>query len=342
MKTIDFDYDLPQKFIAQSPVEPRDSSRLLVLDRVTDQILHRHFYNLDEFLCPGDLLVVNKTRVIPARIYALKKTGGKVEILLLRHEEDLTWQALVGGKHLKKGTTLQIVDGPDCEIIQELEGSQRLIRFSTPIEPFFPGIGHIPLPPYIHELLKDPERYQTVFAREPGSAAAPTAGLHFTRGLMERLNNRDIQTAEVTLHIGLDTFAPVNENDPSDHIIHKEWCEVTPDTCRFINSTRKNGGRIIAVGTTSVRTLETVAHYSSKNRIDKNIIPYSGDTDLFILPGYEFKLVDAMITNFHLPKSTLIMLVSAFAGKERIFNTYEVAKEENYRFFSFGDAMLIL
>jgi S-adenosylmethionine:tRNA ribosyltransferase-isomerase len=342
MKTIDFDYDLPHKFIAQNPVEPRDSSRLLVLDRANDQILHKYFYNLDELLSPGDLLVINRTRVIPARIFAQKKTGGKVEILLLRHETDLTWQALVGGKGLHSGTTLHIVDGPDCEIIHELEGSQRLIRFDTPIEPFFPRIGHIPLPPYIHEPLRDPERYQTVFAQEPGSAAAPTAGLHFTRDLLENLEKREIRSAEITLHVGLDTFAPINEYDPADHVIHKEWCEVSQETCQAINSTSKNSGRIIAVGTTSVRTLETVAKFSINNRSNQNIIPYSGDTDLFILPGYEFKLVDAMVTNFHLPKSSLIMLVSAFAGKERIFNAYEVAKKENYRFFSFGDAMLIV
>jgi len=342
MKTSDFNYDLPQRYIAQTPLEPRDQSRLLVLNRSNNQILHKKFFNLDELLTPGDLLVINRTRVIPARIFAKKSSGGKVEILLLRRDSDLVWQVLVGGKGLHVGKKFQVEDGPNCEIIEELEGSSRRIRFENPIEPFFPIIGHIPLPPYIHEKLEDPERYQTVFARDSGSAAAPTAGLHFTLELLDKLEKRDIKTAEVTLHVGLDTFAPVTEDDPSDHIIHKEWCEVSQETCQAINSTRNNGGRIIAVGTTSVRTLESAAIYSKKNGENLQLIPYSGNTGLFILPGFEFKLVDAMITNFHLPKSTLIMLVSAFAGKETIYNAYEIAKRENYRFFSFGDAMLIL
>ena len=342
MKTIDFNYDLPLKFIAQSPIEKRDHSRLMVLDRVRNHISHRIFYELDQILTPGDLLVLNQTRVIPARLFAKKETGGKVEILLLRRENENTWQSLVGGKGLDRGKVLKVLDGPDCEIIDVLNGSQRLIRFENPIEPYFPHIGKVPLPPYIHETLEDSERYQTVFAKNPGSAAAPTAGLHFTLDLLKRLGDRDIQSTEVTLHVGLDTFAPVTEESPEDHLIHKEWCEISLETCELINATRKRGGRIVAVGTTSVRTLESAARNSNVISRDSKLTPYSGYTDLFILPGYNFRIVDAMITNFHLPKSTLIMLVSAFAGKDKIFSAYEIAKAENYRFFSFGDAMLIL
>lgn len=342
MKTIDFDYDLPQKYIAQSPIEPRDHSRLLVLNRSENQVSHRFFYELDQILKPGDLLVMNKTRVIPARIAAQKETGGKVELLLLRREAGNIWQGLVGGKGLHKGRTLQVLDGPKCEIIADLDGSQRLIKFESPIEPFFSKIGQIPLPPYIHETLEDPERYQTVFAKEPGSAAAPTAGLHFTQDLIDKLKDRNIQTTQVTLHVGLDTFAPVTEANPLEHVIHTEWCDLSQETCKKINEARINGGRIIAVGTTSVRTLESAAKNSQIAGRDSMLTPYSGNTDLFILPGYDFKIVDAMITNFHLPKSTLIMLVSAFAGKDQVFKAYEIAKKENYRFFSFGDAMLIL
>jgi len=342
MKTIDFNYDLPQKFIAQTPIEPRDHSRLLVLNRLDNQISHRAFYDLDQILNSGDLLVLNQTRVIPARLNAHKSTGGKAELLLLRRENENDWQALVGGKGLYQGKMLQVVDGPNCEIISVLDGSQRLIRFDSPIEPFFPKIGHIPLPPYIHETLEDPERYQTVFAKELGSAAAPTAGLHFTHDLIKKLKDRNILTTHVTLHVGLDTFAPVTEESPADHMIHKEWCEISLETCELINATRKKGGRIVAVGTTSVRTLESAAFNSKMTGRDSPLTPFSGDTGLYILPGYDFRIIDAMITNFHLPKSTLIMLVSAFAGKDQVFNAYEIAKEEDYRFFSFGDAMLIL
>jgi S-adenosylmethionine:tRNA ribosyltransferase-isomerase len=342
MKTIDFNYDLPQKYIAQTPIEPRDHSRLLVINRFDNQIAHRFFFELDQILNPGDLLVLNQTRVIPARLKAIKNTGGKVELLLLRRENGNIWQALVGGKGLNQGKMLQVVDGPKCEIIAVLDGSRRLIRFSSPIEPYFPQIGQIPLPPYIHTTMDDSERYQTVFAKEPGSAAAPTAGLHFTNDLIKKLKDRNINATHVTLHVGLDTFAPVTEESPEDHLIHKEWCEISLETCEIINATRKNGGRIIAVGTTSVRTLESAAWNSKLTDRDSTLTPFSGDTSLYILPGFDFKIVDAMITNFHLPKSTLIMLVSSFAGKEKIFNAYEIAKRENYRFFSFGDAMLIL
>ena len=337
MKTVEFDYELPSEFIAQSPVEPRDASRLLVLNRSTGAISHTIFREVGSFLNPGDLLVVNQTRVIPARIYARKSSGGRVEVLLLRREDLLTWECLVGGKGLSVGRIIKIEDGPDGEIVEVLDGSRRRIRFSEPVEPYFSKIGHVPLPPYIHEPLRNPERYQTVYAQDPGSAAAPTAGLHFTRRLLEMLQGNGVNLAYVTLHVGLDTFAPVKEDDPELHQIHTEWCELPRETAQAINTTHVQGCKVVAVGTTSVRTLE-----SAGQRGTGNVSPFSGPTNLYILPGFQFKVVDAMITNFHLPKSTLIMLVCAFAGKERIFNAYEVAKAEGYRFFSFGDAMLIL
>jgi S-adenosylmethionine:tRNA ribosyltransferase-isomerase len=336
MKTSDFDYDLPPKFIAQTPLEPRDSSRLLVLNRSTGKIEHRHFRDIGQYLNPGDLLVINQTRVIPARIFARKPTGGRVEILLVRREDTLTWECLVGGKVILNGMGVSIENGPSAEIMEALDGSRRRIRFSQSIEPYFPKIGNVPLPPYIHEPLKDPERYQTVYALTPGSVAAPTAGLHFTPQLLDELKSAGIKFAEVTLHVGLDTFAPVTEDNPEHHQIHTEWCEIPPATVEAISQTLQSGGRIIAVGTTSVRTLETAA------KVGKNgIVSFSGSTNLYILPGYKFKIVDALITNFHLPKSTLIMLVSAFAGREQILGSYEIAKRENYRFYSFGDAMFI-
>jgi S-adenosylmethionine:tRNA ribosyltransferase-isomerase len=341
LKTSDFDYDLPESFIAQTPVEPRDSSRLLVLHRDTGQLEHRLFRDIGAYLRPHDVLVLNQTRVIPARLYARKPTGGRVELLLLRRRDDLTWEALVGGKGLAVGKSLQVENGPGAEILQDLSNSERIIRFEQPIEPFFPQVGNVPLPPYIHEKLTDPERYQTVYAREPGSAAAPTAGLHFTPRLLSELQTQGVQLAYVTLHVGLDTFAPVTEPDPEEHKIHTEWCELPLETADLINAAREKGRRIIAVGTTSVRTLESAARYSYLGRLPK-IAPYSDRTDLFILPGFRFALVDAMITNFHLPKSTLLMLVSAFAGRQAVLRTYEAAKQEGYRFYSFGDAMLIL
>jgi S-adenosylmethionine:tRNA ribosyltransferase-isomerase len=336
MKTSDFDYYLPETCIAQTPLEPRDSSRLLVLHRKTGELEHRIFREIGDYLNPGDLLVLNQTRVIPARIYARKQTSGKVELLLLRRKDDLIWECLVGGKGLTVGKTIQVESGPSAEIIDILNGSERLVRFSEPIEPFFPKVGNLPLPPYIHEKLDDPERYQTVYAKEPGSAAAPTAGLHFTPRLLDELQAKGVKVTYVTLHVGLDTFAPVNEDDPEEHKIHTEWCELPQETAVAINTTRAAGGRIIAVGTTSVRTLESAV-------VGRDIISsYFGPTSLFILPGYQFEVVDAMITNFHLPKSTLIMLVSAFAGREKILQAYETAIKEGYRFYSFGDAMLIL
>jgi len=338
MQTSDFDYDLPESSIAQMPIEPRDSSRLLVLQRDTGTLEHKIFRQIGEYLRRNDLLVLNQTRVIPARIYARKETGGRVELLLLRREDELTWQCLVGGKGVRIATKIKVEDGPQAEIVKVLNGSERLIRFAEPIEPHFPKIGNVPLPPYIHEKLNDPERYQTVYAREPGSAAAPTAGLHFTPRLLDELQMQGVKIAFVTLHVGLDTFAPVTEENPQEHKIHTEWCELNQETANLINQAKQSGGRVIAVGTTSVRTLESAANESSSSQVSAFI----GPTSLYILPGYQFKIVDAMITNFHLPKSTLIMLVSAFAERERILSAYETAIHAGYRFYSFGDAMLIL
>ena len=383
MKTSDFDYTLPESSIAQTPAEPRDSSRLLVLHRDTGGIEHRTFREIGDYLHAGDLLILNQTRVIPARIFARKATGGRVELLLLRRRDELTWEALVGGKGLRVGKKLFLESdhsigrdltkspmsgdiGVHAEIIELLGGSERLIKFSEPIEPYFSRVGNVPLPPYIHEKLSDPERYQTVYAREPGSAAAPTAGLHFTPRLLEELQAKGIKMAYVTLHVGLDTFAPVTEENPKEHVIHTEWCQLSQETADLINETRQAGGRVIAVGTTSVRTLESsVANLKPETLAPQTcpgvrrqgvpgsagvekplhwplITAFTGPTSLYILPGYEFKIVDVMITNFHLPKSTLLMLVSAFAGRERILKTYQTAIQEGYRFYSFGDAMLIL
>lgn len=348
MQTSDFDYDLPDSFIAQTPVEPRDSSRLMVLNRQTGAIEHRAFREIGAYLNPGDLLVVNQTRVIPARLAARKETGGKAEILLLRRESDTVWECLVGGKGLGVGKRLRLEDGLEAEIVEVLEGSRRRVRFDEPVEGHLSKDGQMPLPPYIHQKLTDPERYQTVYAKTPGSAAAPTAGLHFTPRLMDELRAQGIGFGEVTLHVGLDTFAPVTEADPREHKIHSEWCELTPETARKINATKAAGGRVIGVGTTSVRTLESAGCVTvdggqgTVNGLRSTVEPFSGPTSIFILPGYEYKVVDAIITNFHLPKSTLIMMISAFAGRETVLNAYETAKREGYRFFSFGDAMFIL
>jgi S-adenosylmethionine:tRNA ribosyltransferase-isomerase len=362
MQTSHFDYDLPESSIAQTPVEPRDSSRLLVLHRDTGGLEHRIFREIGDYLRPGDLLVLNQTRVIPARIFARKPTGGRVELLLLRRRDGLTWEALVGGKGLRVGSKIVVESGDSkrrngeptsgdvevhAEIIEILNGSERLIKFSEPIEPYFSRVGHVPLPPYIHEKLNDPERYQTVYAREPGSAAAPTAGLHFTPRLLEELQVKGVRIAYVTLHVGLDTFAPVTEDNPEEHVIHTEWCELPQQTADLINQTKQAGGRVVAVGTTTVRTLESAILVNRKSEIENMdhrslITAFTGPTSLFILPGYQFKIVDAMITNFHLPKSTLLMLVSAFAGREKILGSYQTAIQEGYRFYSFGDAMLIL
>ena len=340
MKTSDFNYHLPKEYIAQHPVSPRDSSRLLVYDRSGDIVAHRVFTDLVDLLNENDLLVLNQTRVIRARLFGVKvPTGGKIELLLLRELDGDRWECMVGGKGLKPGSRIQINDGPEGLIEKDLGRSLRQISFSSPIEDVIEEIGAVPLPPYIHEVLKEPERYQTVYARQSGSAAAPTAGLHFTPELLEKIRAKGVRLAEVTLHIGLDTFAPVHEEDPRDHQIHTEWCQLTEEAAEKINQTRKNGGRVIAVGTTSVRTLETAALHSS----DPNFIqPYQGPTDLYILPGFRFRVVDCMLTNFHLPESTLLMMVSAFVGREKILSLYELAMEERYRFYSFGDAMLLI
>lgn len=339
MKTVDFDYELPSERIAQTPVEPRHASRLLVLQRANGEMEHTTFWNISDYLRPNDLLVINQTRVIPARIYALKPTGGKVELLLLKRLDPATWECLVGGKGLVVGKRLALESGPEVEVTEVLDGARRLVCFSEPVEPYLVLKGEMPLPPYIHQRLTDPERYQTVYASQSGSAAAPTAGLHFTPELMAHLEQQGIQFARVTLHVGLDTFAPVTEKDPHAHRIHTEWCEVSPQAAQAINRTRLHGGRIIAVGTTSVRTLETAVQLADPGMV---VGAFQGSTSLFILPGYQFRAVDAMITNFHLPQSTLIMLVSAFAGKGCILSAYMEAIRLNYRFFSFGDAMLIL
>lgn len=339
MKTSDFNYHLPPERIAQTPLEPRHSSRLLVLDRSKPALDHTNFWSIADYLLPGDLLVVNRTRVIPARIHARKETGGRVEILLLKRMDTLTWEALVGGKRLLPGKLLSLENGVNVHIEADLGGSRRLVRFTEPVEGYLERSGEMPLPPYIHERLNNPDRYQTVYADQPGSAAAPTAGLHFTPELMTRLREKRVEFAEVTLHVGLDTFAPVTEENADEHVIHTEWCEVTPETASRINTARAAGGRIIAVGTTSVRTLESAAREAHPGDA---VAPYQGSTGLFILPGYTFKAVDAMVTNFHLPKSSLIMLVSAFAGRKRILSAYRTAVEMQYRFFSFGDAMLII
>ena len=341
MQTKDFYYDLPPERIAQTPMEPRDHSRLLVLDRKTGTLEDAIFYNIENYLRPGDLFVINQTRVIPARIKAHTPNGGKVELLLLKRLSEDSWEVLVGGKRMKPGAVALIEGGPSAEVLEELDGSHRVVKFSAPLENLLPEVGEMPLPPYIHQKLTDPNRYQTVYANaaQTGSAAAPTAGLHFTPALMEKLESKGIRFAKVTLHVGLDTFAPVTEGDPNEHQIHSEWCEVTQETANLINQTHEAGGRVIAVGTTSVRTIESAAAASNQ---PNHVVPISGPTRLYILPGFKFQIVDAMVTNFHLPESTLIMLVSAFAGRETILNAYNEAVKREYRFYSFGDAMLIV
>jgi S-adenosylmethionine:tRNA ribosyltransferase-isomerase len=342
LQTSDFDYELPERFIAQTPLERRDQSRLLVLNRQNGRIKHTIFKDVGNYLKRGDILVINETRVIPARLFAKKiPSGGRVEILLLRKRDETTWEALVGGKGLTVGKQLQVEaskpvsNTPRADILEVLDGGERVVRFSEPLEELFPIIGHVPLPPYIHERLDDPERYQTVYARTSGSAAAPTAGLHFTPGLMKELQDKGIKFMSVTLHVGLDTFAPVTELDPHQHVMHTEWCQLTQDCVDQINKAKSEGGRVIAVGTTSVRTLESAVQGGE-------LKAFEGQTSLFILPGYQFRIVEGMVTNFHLPRSTLIMLVSAFTGRESLLFTYEAAKQAGYRFYSFGDAMLII
>lgn len=350
LHTDDFNYELPEALIAQTPVEPRDSSRLLVLDRRTGATQHDHFHNIERYLQPGDLLVANESRVLPARLFGRKATGGKMEVLLLRRRDERTWEALVGGKGARPGTTLRIeaqqeIDAHpsiQAQVLDVLPHGGRLIRFESPVEPLLPDLGVMPLPPYIHERLDDSERYQTVYSSTQGSAAAPTAGLHFTPQLLDRLRSLGIGWATVTLHVGLDTFRPVQVDDPTQHEMHSEWFELSPATATAINAAKAEGRRVIAVGTTTVRVLETAAQWTERDGATERVQPCTGDTSIFIYPPYRFRVLDGLITNFHLPRSTLLMLVSALAGRDHILAAYNEAVRERYRFFSFGDAMLIV
>ncbi len=339
MKLADFDYDLPASFIAQTPAEPRDSARLMRLRRDSGAISHHYFADIAELLAPDDVLVINDTRVIPARLPATKaESGGRVEILLLRQLDDLRWLALVGGRNVRAGTRLLLADGAGCAVAACLEKSQRILAFDQPISARLPELGEMPLPPYIHAELDERERYQTVYSRSEGSAAAPTAGLHFTPALLDKIAAQGVQLARCTLHIGLDTFQPITAERVTEHKIHSEFAQLDPENAQVVNSAKAAGGRVIAVGTTSARTLETAAADADGQRCVK---PFAGDTALFIYPGYRWRAVDAIITNFHLPRSTLLLMLSAFVGRERLLETYEVAKRMGYRFYSFGDAMFV-
>ena len=339
MNISDFDYFLPEKQIAQVPADPRDSSRMMVLSPKTQTIEHRHFYQLDEYLMDGDVLIFNDTRVIPARLIGVRQpTGGKVEVFLLRQLERDRWEVLVKpGKKMRVGSVIAFGHELSCEVLAHTDFGGRIVKFSYEgiFEEILDRLGTMPLPPYIHETLEDPERYQTIYSREKGSAAAPTAGLHFTESLMDRLRKKGVHLGFVTLHVGLGTFRPVQVDEIEDHVMHSEFYSIPTETADLIRMAKQEGRRVVAVGTTSIRTLESAA-------VDHGMIEAKqGWTNIFIYPGYQFKIVDAVITNFHLPKSTLIMLVSAFAGREFTLQAYQTAVEENYRFFSFGDAMLI-
>lgn len=339
LKTSDFNYDLPKELIAQTPVYPRDSSRLMVYDRATDEVRHEHFYDLTKYLKKGDLLVVNNTKVLPARMYSYTEHGGKVEILLLKRINLTDWEVMVKpGKKAKEGVTLVVSDELSLTVNSRTESGGRIVtfHFDGVFEDIISRLGEMPLPPYIHEKLKDKDRYQTVYAKEPGSAAAPTAGLHFTPELIEKLKAEGVDFAEIELQVGLGTFRPVKVENVLEHKMHTERYRVPEVAAEKINAAKREGRRIIAVGTTSVRTLETVADESGF------VKPCSGETSIFIYPPYKFKCVDALITNFHLPESTLIMLVASLVGKDKILELYNLAVKERYRFFSFGDAMLLL
>ncbi|MFD3269391.1 tRNA preQ1(34) S-adenosylmethionine ribosyltransferase-isomerase QueA [Paenibacillus dendritiformis] len=336
-----FDFHLPEHLIAQTPLADRTASRLLALNRRTGEVEHRTFPDIIEYLKPGDLLVLNDTRVIPARLYGVKPdTGGHVEVLLLKQEQDDMWEVLVKpAKRLKQGASVRFGDELTGTVIEEREMGARLIRFEYTgiFNEILDRLGQMPLPPYIKEQLNDRERYQTVYAKHEGSAAAPTAGLHFTNSILEQIRAKGVRIAMITLHVGLGTFRPMSADVVEEHVMHAEYYEMSEEAAALINETRSSGGRIIAVGTTSCRTLETVAgRYGAEP-----VAACSGWTDIFIYPGYEFRLVDSLLTNFHLPKSTLVMLVSAFAGREHIMAAYREAIEQEYRFFSFGDAMFI-
>ena len=338
MKKSDFYFDLPEKLIAQTPIAQRDHSRLLHVDKVTGELEHRHFFDLPEYLDEGDCLVLNDSRVLPARLTGCRPTGGSIELVLLRDLGDGRWECLSRpGRKTKPGTEIIFGNGELTATVESVaEGGNRIVKFHY--EGIFletlERLGKMPLPPYIKEELSDSERYQTVYSKELGSAAAPTAGLHFTEELLDTIRAKGVRVCFVTLHVGLGTFRPVKEDEIEDHEMHSEFCIVPEETARIVTETKRNGGRVFAVGTTSCRTLESFA------ADDGTLSPSSGWTDIFIYPGYRFKCVDALVTNFHLPESTLIMLVSALAGRENVLNAYKVAVEKEYRFFSFGDACL--
>ena len=340
MNVKDYDYDLPEELIAQDPLEDRSSSRLMVLDRQTGDVEHRHLTDILEYLHPGDCLVINNTKVIPARLFGVKEdTQAKIEVLLLKRKENDIWETLVKpGKKAKPGTKLVFGDGLlTAEVVDVVEEGNRLIQFHYDgiFEEILDQLGQMPLPPYITHQLKDKNRYQTVYAKYDGSAAAPTAGLHFTKELLQKVKDMGVDIAEVTLHVGLGTFRPVKVENVLDHHMHSEFYMVSQEAADKINRAKESGHRVIAVGTTSTRTLEAAA--DENGRLHET----SGWTEIFIYPGYQFKVIDALITNFHLPQSTLVMLVSALAGREHVLHAYEIAVKERYRFFSFGDAMLI-
>lgn len=367
-RTSDYHYHLPPELIAQTPLDRRDASRLLVLEQSTKKIYHTRFYNISEYLRPGDILVGNNSRVIPARLFGRKsETGGRVELLLLEQLSERKWRVLVGGKKMHTGSQINLVDRRGdltaiiANVTAELSGAIREVEFNFAIKDHLAISGQTPLPPYIHIPLSDPERYQTIYSREMGSSASPTAGLHFSGELLLSLREVGVLFETVTLHIGLDTFKPVSSEFLVDHQVHSEWASITPEAANRINEAKLAGGRLVAIGTTAVRLLETAALRSAGisgelhdiSRRDtvgeiagtcpwKPVAAFEGQTDLFIYPGYRFRAVDAMITNFHLPRSSLLMLVSAFAGRDQILRSYEKAITERYRFYSFGDAMLII
>lgn len=375
MKISDYDYNLPEALIAQTPAEPRDSSRLLVLHRDTGALEHRHFRDLGDYLHPGDLLVANNSKVLPVRLYGKKAdSGGAVEVLLLKKRDSVTWEALVRpGRSLNPGVRLLFAGSPArqpsdsdfrhrvrpphegahayAEVVSRVEDGSgvRLLRFDREIEPLLDELGMMPLPPYIHAPLQDRQRYQTVYAREPGSAAAPTAGLHFTPGLLGALQEQGVGFTSVTLHVGLDTFRPVTEENVEEHPMHSEWYEINEEAAAAINQARARAGRMVAVGTTSVRVLESAALAQAaatasidSSTAERELQAASGSTRLFIYPGFQYRLTDAIITNFHLPRSTLLLMIAAFVGRERIMAAYEEAVRLGYQFYSFGDAMLLL
>lgn len=340
MKTSDFYYDLPQELIAQTPVEPRDSSRLMVINREESSVEHKSFYDIIDYLQEGDCIIANNSRVLPARIYGQRSTGARVEFLLLTQVRTNVWECLAKpGKKAREGAEFTFGDIMSCKVLEVLENGNRIVEFDCGDENFYSAldkVGQMPLPPYITEKLENQERYQTVYSKELGSAAAPTAGLHFTPELMKRIEKKGVKIGYVTLHVGLGTFRPVKVDDVTNHKMHSEHYEVSAETAELIKTTKANGGRVIAVGTTSCRTLESVATENNGE-----VIACEGFTEIFIYPGYKFKVLDGLVTNFHLPESTLIMLVSAFADYNTIMNAYDIAVKEKYRFFSFGDAMLI-